>query len=70
MAASTFEPPDQGLCDDRLLARGPLNAPAWVYANINGQALARLRQDPEVFIRRDWHAREAVRRIAVVCECL
>jgi predicted amidohydrolase len=56
-AAGIFVPPDHGFCEDGMLARGQLNAPSWIYAAVDRQALARLRQDPEVFIRRDWHAR-------------
>lgn len=56
-AAGVFGPPDHGFSEDGVLARGPLNAAGWIYAEIDAGALARLRQDPEVFIRRDWHAR-------------
>lgn len=55
-AAGVFGPPNPGFSDDGVLACGALNAPGWVYAAIDGQALARLRRDPEVFIRREWHA--------------
>ena len=50
-----------------VLAHGRLNAPAWVYADIDRQALDRLRQDPEVFIRRDWHQRADL-MLDVACE--
>lgn len=56
-AAGVFGPPEHGFSEDGVLARGPLNTGGWVYAEIDPGALARLRQDPEVFIRRDWHAR-------------
>ena len=56
-AAGVFGPPDHGFSEDGVLARGPLNAAGWIYAEIDAGALVRLRQDPEVFIRRDWHAR-------------
>ena len=68
-AAGIFVPPDHGFSEDGMLARGHLNAPGWIYAAVDRQALARLRQDPEVFIRRDWHAR-ATWRGDVVCERL
>jgi predicted amidohydrolase len=68
-AAGIFVPPDHGFSEDGMLARGHLNAPGWIYAAIDRQALARLRQDPEVFIRRDWHAR-ATWKADVVCERL
>jgi predicted amidohydrolase len=66
-AAGIFVPPDHGFSDDGMLAHGHLNAPGWIYATIDRQALAHLRQDPEVFIRRDWHAC-ATWRGDVVCE--
>jgi predicted amidohydrolase len=56
-AAGIFVPPDHGFSEDGMLARGPLNAPGWIYAAIDRHALIRLRQDPEVFIRQDWHGR-------------
>lgn len=68
-AAGVFVPPDHGFSEEGMLARGPLNAPGWVYAAIDRDALARLRQDPEVFIRRDWHQR-ATWIGDVVCERL
>jgi predicted amidohydrolase len=68
-AAGVFGPPDHGFSEDGLLARGALNSPGWVYADIDRHALARLRQDPEVFIRRDWH-RRADGPLPVVCERL
>ena len=66
-AAGVFVPPDHGFCDDGVLAQGALNAPGWVYATIDWHALARLREDPEVFIRRDWHTSWT---LDVVCERL
>lgn len=68
-AAGVFAPPDHGFSDDGVLAHGRLNAPAWVYADIDRQALDRLRQDPEVFIRRDWHQRADL-MLDVACERL
>jgi predicted amidohydrolase len=68
-AAGIFVPPDHGFSEDGMLARGHLNAFGWIYAAIDRQALARLREDPEVFIRRDWHTR-ATWKGDVVCERL
>ena len=55
-AAGVFAPPDRGFPVDGVLAQGTLNAPGWVYADIDLGAVATLRGDPQVFIRRDWHA--------------
>ena len=68
-AAGVFVPPEHGFSEDGVLARGDLNAAGWVYAGIDRKALARLRQGPEVFIRRDWH-RHAACTVDVVCERL
>jgi predicted amidohydrolase len=56
-AAGVFAPPDRGFPADGVLAQGTLNAPGWVYADIDFGAVATLRDDPQVFLRRDWHAR-------------
>lgn len=55
-AAGVFAPPDRGFPADGVLAQGTLNAPGWVYADIDLGAVATLRDDPQVFLRRDWHA--------------
>lgn len=68
-AAGIFVPPDHGFSEDGMLACGQLNVPGWVYADIDRHALERLRQNPEVFIRRDWH-RSADWMGDVVCERL
>jgi len=55
-AAGVFAPPDRGFPADGVLAQGTLNAPGWVYADIDLGAVSTRRNDPQVFIRRDWHA--------------
>lgn len=55
-AAGVFAPPDRGFPADGVLAQGTLNAPGWVYAGIDPGGVAALRNDPQVFLRRDWHA--------------
>jgi predicted amidohydrolase len=55
-AAGVYAPPDRGFPADGVLAEGTLNAPGWVYADIDLGAVATLRTDPQVFLRRDWHA--------------
>jgi len=55
-AAGVFAPPDRGFPADGVLAQGTLNAPGWVYADVDLGMVATLRNDPQVFLRRDWHA--------------
>jgi len=57
-AAGIFAPPERGFPPEGVLAEGVLNQPGWVYADIDLAGLHALRADPEVFLRRRWHAAE------------
>jgi predicted amidohydrolase len=53
-AAGAFAPPESRFCADGVIAQGTLNAPEWVYADLDLDALARIRADGEVLNARDW----------------
>ena len=53
-AAGVYTPPDRGLPDDGVLARGEWNLPQWVYADVEPARLAAVRADGQVFNHRDW----------------
>ncbi len=53
-AAGVFSAPDRGLPDDGVLALGPMNVPAWVYANLDLKRIARVRRVGQVLNHRDW----------------
>lgn len=52
--AGIYAPPDRGLPDDGVLAKGGWNAPQWVYAEVDPARLAAVRADGQVFNHRDW----------------
>ena len=53
-AAGVYTPVDQGFPTNGILARGELNKPQWVYADLKLAELARVRQEGQVFNFRDW----------------
>jgi predicted amidohydrolase len=53
-AAGVFAPPESRFSSDGVIAQGLLNAPQWVYADLDLEALARIRADGEVLNARDW----------------
>jgi predicted amidohydrolase len=53
-AAGVYTPVDQGFPANGLLARGELNKPQWVYADLKLAELARIRAEGQVFNYRDW----------------
>lgn len=53
-AAAIYGPPDMGLCPTGVLAQGALNAPGWVYAEIDRGAVPRIRETGEVRCLRHW----------------
>lgn len=52
--AAAFAPPDYGLPDSGVLAEGVDDMPGWVFADIDLDALARVRREGQVFNARDW----------------
>jgi predicted amidohydrolase len=53
-AAGIYTPPDRGLPDDGVLAIGELNKPQWVFADLDLEAIDRVRREGQVFNARDW----------------
>lgn len=53
-AAGFFAPPDRRLPADGILARGELNMPGWVYADLDLDLLGEVRRDGDVLNRQDW----------------
>ncbi len=53
-AAGIYTPVDQGFPANGILARGELNKPQWVYADLKLAEIARIRQEGQVFNFRDW----------------
>jgi predicted amidohydrolase len=53
-AAAVFAPPDRAVSANGILTEGPLNVPQWVYADLDLDALARVREDGEVLNAKRW----------------
>ena len=53
-AAAVSAPPDGKISRDGFLAEGTLNAAGWVYADLDLDLLAAVREDGEVVNFRDW----------------
>jgi len=63
-AAALFAPPDLGFPPDGVVAEGPLSEPRWVFADLDFEALRRVRLDGQVRNARDWplHLAQAASR--------
>jgi predicted amidohydrolase len=57
-AAGVFAPADRGFPDDGVVALGALDAPGWLVADLDLDALARVRRDGQVLGHRDWDRAE------------
>jgi predicted amidohydrolase len=55
--AAVFGPIDRGFPEDGVLARGALDMPQWVFADLDPARIAAVRQDGAVFNHRDWPRR-------------
>lgn len=55
-AGGVFGPPDVGFPPTGVIAQGEMNAPGWVYGDVDLSAVAHVRRDGGVFNRRDWAA--------------
>ena len=53
-AAGVYGPPDRGFPDDGVLALGAYCEPGWVIADLDLDAIARVRGDGQVLGHRDW----------------
>ena len=60
--AALFGPVDHGFPEDGIIARGALDEPGWVFADLDPARLETVRADGAVRNHRDWrHAEEALR---------
>ncbi len=53
-AAGVYGPPDLGFPDDGVVARGVMNEPMWLYADLDLTAVTRVRLEGKVFNDRHW----------------
>lgn len=53
-AAAVYGPVDSSLSNDGIIAQGALDVPGWVFADLDFDALARVRADGQVRNYRDW----------------
>jgi predicted amidohydrolase len=53
-AAGVYGPPDRGFPDDGVIAQGAYCEPGWVIADLDLDAIARVRGDGQVLGHRDW----------------
>ena len=58
-AAAIYTPVDRGFPADGVLAIGQLNAPQWVFADVDLLALEAVRRDGQVLNHRDWDGQSA-----------
>ncbi|WP_158745894.1 carbon-nitrogen hydrolase family protein [Acidisphaera sp. L21] len=54
--AAVFGPVDRGFPDDGVIIRGEMDAPGWLYADLDPAAIAAVRQDGAVLNHRDYAA--------------
>jgi predicted amidohydrolase len=53
-AAGVYGPPDRGFPDDGVIAQGAYCEPGWLVADLDLDAIARVRADGQVLGHRDW----------------
>jgi predicted amidohydrolase len=56
--AGIYAPPDRGLPEDGIVARGGADLPGWVLADLDPAALARLKREGEVDLPGHWPEQE------------
>ena len=52
--AALYATPDRGFPEDGILAKGELNAPGWIFADLDFALLRAARANAQVFTRADW----------------
>lgn len=59
--ASIYTPVDYGFADNGILAEGSADTAQWVYADLDVNEIARVRQQGQVFNYRDWPLQNTLR---------
>jgi predicted amidohydrolase len=65
--AAVFGPVDRGFPEDGVLARGPMDTPGWVYADLDPARLEAVRATGAVFNHRDYPEPAAVSTVIPLC---
>ncbi|MCA1199909.1 carbon-nitrogen hydrolase family protein [Sphingomonas sp. R647] len=65
-AAGIYGPPDLGFPADGVVARGAVDAPGWVFGEIDPEKVARVRRKGSVFNYRHWDEQGATVTLPVV----
>lgn len=58
--AGLFGPPDHGFPDSGVIAEGEMDAPSWLYADVDLAAVMRVRNEGQVFNHQHWADQGAV----------
>ncbi|MBV8063138.1 MAG: carbon-nitrogen hydrolase family protein [Nevskia sp.] len=69
-AAGAYSPPDLGFPADGVLAQGQLNQPGWIYAELDLEAVARVRREGQVLNFEHWPEQGQTMAQAVLVEKL
>jgi predicted amidohydrolase len=64
-AAGLYGPPDLGFPPDGVLVRGELNAPGWVFGEVDPDDVSRVRAEGQVLNHKHWHEQGFVKLPAV-----
>jgi predicted amidohydrolase len=65
--AAVFGPVDRGFPEDGVIARGAMDTPGWLYADLDPARLAAVRADGAVFNHRDYPAAPIVSAVIPLC---
>ncbi|WP_169577544.1 carbon-nitrogen hydrolase family protein [Sinimarinibacterium sp. CAU 1509] len=58
--AAVFGPPDYGFPDNGVVVEGRRDEPGWIHADIDLDAVMRVRNDGQVFNHRHWHEQGSI----------
>ena len=65
-AAGIYGPPDLGFPEDGVVAQGAVDAPGWVFGEIDPAKVERVRVEGSVFNHRHWDEQGAAVTLPVV----
>ncbi len=68
-AAGIFGPPDHGFPEDGIIATGEIDAPGWVFADLDFSRIAHVRVAGEVGNFGDWSMLEVLRPPVIFADC-